>query len=69
MICVCEKPFSVGPVTSCMKGGFVYQRHHDLRDRFANLLNGVCPDVQVEPHRQPLAGDEARLDGSARGFW
>ena len=65
---------------SCMMGGYVHRRHDRLRDLFANLLNGVAHEVQIEPPPlQPLSGeklptsanrdDEARLDVAARGFW
>ena len=64
---------------SCMKGGFNYKRHDDVRDLLANLLKEVCHDVQVEPHLQTLTGealngganssDEARLYVSVRSFW
>ena len=55
-------------------------RHNELRDVTANLLQGVCSDVQVEPPLQPLSGenlslrsanrdDGARLDVAATNFW
>ncbi len=62
-----------------MKGGFIDQRHDEIRDTLAYLLKEVCNDVQIEPHLQPLSGerlpnnanttDDARLDMNARGFW
>ncbi len=48
------------------------------RDLTANLMSGVCHDVCIEPHLQPITltgasaitGDEAaRLDVAASGFW
>ena len=78
-LCPCGKRFDVNHAMSCMKGGFIYRRHDDVRDMLANLLKDVCHDVQVEPHLQSLTGealtgganlsDEARLDVSVRGFW
>ena len=63
---------------SCIKGGFIYKRHDNVRDLLANLLKEVCHNVQVEPHLQTLTGevlnggahssDEARLDVSVRSF-
>ena len=63
----------------CKRGGFVIQRHNELRDLEAELLDMVCSDVQVEPCLQPVTGetlngganreDGARLDVHARGFW
>jgi len=51
-----------------------------MRDLTAKMLSGVCKDVRVEPHLNPMTGktmgevtantsDEARLDISARAFW
>ena len=55
------------------------QRHNELRDIEAELLNMVCSDVQTEPVLQDITGEqlsrgtnkapEARLDIHARGFW
>ena len=77
--CPCGKKYDVGHAMSCMKGGFIYSRHDDVRDMLASLLKDVCHDVQVEPHLETLMGevlpggtnssDEARLHVSERGFW
>ena len=63
----------------CKRGGFIIQRHNELRDLEAELLKMVCYDVEVEPGLQPVTGEElnrganqshdARLDVHARGFW
>ena len=63
----------------CKKGGFVIQRHNELRDLEAELLDMVCTDVEIEPVLQDITGEElgrgsncapdARLDICARGFW
>ena len=63
----------------CKLGGFVTQRHKELRDLEAELLSMVCRDVEVEPVLQEITGEElnwgvnttsdARLDIVARGFW
>ena len=63
----------------CKRGGFIIQRHNELRDLEAELLDLVCYDVQIEPTLQPIMGeslnnganieDGARLDIHARGFW
>ena len=55
------------------------QRHNELRDIEAELLNMVCSDVQTEPVLQDITGEqlsrgknkapEARLDIHAPGFW
>ena len=65
---------------SCSHGGYTITRHNELRNITANLLQKVCPDVQVEPTLQPLSGellllrssnrdDGARLDVAATNFW
>ena len=63
----------------CQRGGLVIQRHNEIRDLQAKLLDMVCYDVQVEPALQPIKGEElargtnqasdARLDVHCRGFW
>ena len=66
----------------CQRGGLVIQRHNEIRDLQAELLDMVCYDVQVEPALQPITGKElargtnlapdacdARLDVHCRGFW
>ena len=63
----------------CKQGGFIIQRHNELRDLEADLLNVVCNDVEIEPALQDVSGEilnsgsntsqEARLDVHARGFW
>ncbi|CAB4025337.1 Hypothetical predicted protein, partial [Paramuricea clavata] len=60
-------------------GGGIIQRHNQLRDLEAELLNIVCNDVQIEPILQEINGEpldpganrslDARLDVHARGFW
>ena len=74
--CPCGKRFDVDHTMPCMKGGFIYRWHDDVRDMLANLLKDVCHDVQ--PHLQILTGevltgganlsDDARLDVSVHGF-
>ena len=63
----------------CKRGGFVTQRHNELRDLEAELLNMVCTDVEIEPVLQDIWGEQlgrgsnrapdARSDIHARGFW
>ena len=77
--CVCGEQFDVNHAMICMKGGFVVQRHNELRDLEAELLNLVCKDVETEPVLQDIMGEvlgrgantsqEARVDIHARGFW
>ena len=60
----------------CQRGGFIIQRHNELRDLETEM---VCNDVEVEPVLQEVTGDtlnhgankapDARLDIHARYFW
>ena len=63
----------------CQRGGLLIQRHNEIRDLQAELLDMVCYDVEIEPSLQVLTGEElnrgantapdARLDVHCRGFW
>ena len=78
-VCVCGSMFTVDHAMICQRGGLVIQRHNEIRDLQAELLDMVCYDVQVEPALQPITGEElargtnqtpdARLDVNCRGFW
>ena len=62
-----------------MLGGYIIQRHKEIRDLEAEILQAVCTDVEMEPVLQEVTGKmlprgtnkapEARLDIRARGFW
>ena len=78
--CICGSKFQITHALSCKKGGFVTQRHNEIRDITAALLSEVCNDVRKEPTLLDLNGEhlaqrsanrsqEARLDISATGFW
>ena len=77
--CVCGDTFTVDHAMICKRGGFVSQRHNELRDPEADLLSIVCSDVEIEPILQDISGEQlgkgsnrapdARLDIHARGFW
>ena len=60
----CGAPFSISHELSCPKGGFVIQRHNDLRDITAKALSEVCHDVQVEPPLQALNSETLSLRSS-----
>ena len=63
----------------CRRGGFIIQRHNELRDLEADMLSMVCNDVEIEPVLQELTGEslprgttrapDTGLDIHARGFW
>ena len=78
-MCACGERFNVNHALSCKNGGFVTNRHDNLRDFFTVLLNKVCINVQNEPHLLPVANetfqyrtanieDGAHLDMKASGF-
>ena len=78
-VCVCGVRFTVDHAMICKRGGFIIQRHNELRDLDLELSKMVCYDIEVEPGLQPVTGEElnrganqshdARLDVHARGFW
>jgi len=78
-VCVCGDVFNIDHAMICRRGGFIIQRHNEVRDLEAEMLNMVCYDVEVEPVLQEITGEmlprgvnkapDARLDIHARGFW
>ena len=78
--CACGQQFNIEHALSCKLGGFQTRRHNEVRDSTARMMAEVCHNVSVEPHLQPLSGenmhynsaiteDNARLDIKASGFW
>ena len=77
--CVCGDIFTVDHAMICKRGGFITQRHNEMRDLEPDLLSMVCSDVEIEPVLQDISGEQlgrgsnrapdARLDIHARGFW
>ena len=72
--------YSVEHALNCKKGGFISNRHNEVRRITADLLKEVCIDVEEEPLLQEITGEvfkartakvekDAWLDISARGFW
>ena len=47
--CACQANFTVDHALPCHLGGFMIQRHNNVRDMTANLLREVCHDVSLEP--------------------
>ena len=46
----CGSMFTVDHAMICQRAGLVIQRHNEIRDLQAELLDMVCYDVKVEPH-------------------
>ena len=78
--CPCGSHYSLEHALNCKKGGFISNRHNEVRRITADLLKEVCIDVEEEPLLQEITGEvfkartakvekDARLDISARGFW
>ena len=78
--CACGDRMTVSNALSCKRGGFVAQRHDDIRELLTLLISRICKNVEVEPRLQPLDNErfdlrttttspKARLDIKAGGFW
>ena len=50
----------------CKRGGFITQRHNELRDLEADLLGMVCNDVEIEPILQDVSGEQLGRGSDAR---
>ena len=59
--CPCGEKFDVEHALSCKKGGFIAQRHDNLRDILTILLNRICKDVEAEPHMLPVTNETFSL--------
>ena len=59
--CTCGETFIVCHALSCKKGGFIAQRHDNIRDTLTVPLNKVCHNVQVEPHLQKIDNERFQL--------
>ena len=52
----CDENLVVTHAMRCARGGFTHVRHNEIRDTFAELLDEICFDVEMEPILQPLQG-------------
>ena len=57
MLFACGVQFSVDHAMVCQRGGFIIQRHNELRDLEAEILRMVCNHVEVEPVLQEVTGE------------
>ena len=57
-ICACGETFTIDQSMICKLGGFITQRHNELRDLEAEFLSMVCSDVEIEPVLQDISGDQ-----------
>ena len=78
--CRNEELFSIEHALSCKTGGFIAQRHDNIKNLLVGSLAKVCKNVESEPRLIPLdnetfrlrstnTSDEARLDLKAGSFW
>ena len=54
--CSCGKKFTLDHAVSCLKGGFIHQRHDEIRNLIAKTLDDVYKEVAIEPPLAPLTG-------------
>jgi len=69
--CACGGDFTVDHSMICKRGGFVTQRHNELRDLEAELVETVpvLQDIYGQQlSRESNLAQDARLDIHARGF-
>ena len=57
---LCGEPFTIDHAMICVTGGFVIQRHNELRDLEAEPQNMVCKDVATEQVLQDVEGEQLR---------
>ena len=59
-MCPCSKECTVDHAMQCPTGGFLLQRHKDVKYTIVKLLDQTCRDVEVEPPLTPLTGERGR---------
>ena len=59
--CVCGATYSIQYALSCPRGGFIINRHNEIRNYTAELLCEISPEVIVEPLLQPLTGEKFKM--------
>ena len=67
--CVCGKVFTLDHAMICKRGGYVEQRHNELRDLDPELLSAVCRDIESEPVPQDTSKEQLnRRFNKAQGW-
>ena len=56
-VCVCGDLFDADHAIICMRGGYIIQRHNEIRYLEAEILQAVCTDVEMEPVLQEVTGE------------
>ena len=56
-MCVCGDLFDADHAVICMRGGYIIQRHNEIRDLEAEIMQAVCTDVEMEPVVQEVTGE------------
>ena len=51
------------------RGGFVVQRHNEMRDMEAELLNTICSDARVESLLQDISGEQLNREANKAQGW
>ena len=59
-VCVCGNLFDADHDMVCMGGGFIIQRHNEIRDLDAEILQVLCTDIEKEPVLQDVTGEVLR---------
>ena len=77
-VCVSGDLFDADHAMICMRGSYIIQRHNEIRDLEAEILQAVCTDVEMEPVVQEVTVEvlprgankapDARLDIRVRSF-
>ena len=56
-VCVCGDLFDADHAMICMRGDYIIQRHNEIRDIEAEILQAICTDVEMEPVLQEVTGE------------
>ena len=46
-VCVCGDLFDADHAMICMRGGYIVQRHNEIRVLENEILQAVCTDVEI----------------------